>query len=96
MTLPGEAAKVGWQGGDATPEVGAHVDWADRVFVHEPMQEGLYRAVAELLPGAPVSVIIAVAELIMYVFIACTRVHLWSWQAKWYASDNSNTCGWIR
>ena len=95
VTLPGEAEKVGWQGGDATPEVGAHVDWAGKTFVREEMQDGLYQAVAELRPGAPVLVIIAIAELLMYVATACVEGSNWRGTTKWYASDNMNTYSWI-
>ena len=37
VTLPGEASKVGWQGGDATPEVAALADWRDKFYVREAM-----------------------------------------------------------
>ena len=61
----GGPRRGGWQGGDATPEVGAHVDWAGKTFVREEMQDGLYQAVAELLPGAPILVIIVFFSLSM-------------------------------
>ena len=96
VALPGEAAKVSWQGGDATPDVGSHIDWGDRVFIREPLQDGLYQALAALFPDAPALVIIAVAELMMAVCTACVRGHLWRGLVKWFCSDNKNTVGWIR
>ena len=56
-------------GGDATPDVGPHIDWGERVFTREAMQDRLYQVLAALFPDAPVQLIIAVEELTM---IACT------------------------
>ena len=42
VTLPGEAERTGYQGGDATPEVSALVDWKDRVYTRQSMQDVLY------------------------------------------------------
>ena len=41
-------------------------------------------------------VLIALAELMTYVCVACVRGKFWRGQTKWYGSDNTNTVGWIR
>ena len=44
MTIPGEAEKLAWFGGDATPELAASQNHRDRVFAVEELQDGLYAA----------------------------------------------------
>jgi hypothetical protein len=96
IALPGESEKTGWQGGDSTPEVCAHLDWKDKTLVREQMQDGLYQALAALFPNSPVLVIISVGELMTYVCTATTQGAKWKGQTKWYCSDNKNVVGWIR
>ena len=69
-TLPGEAARLGWVGGDSTPSATATVDWRAKVVARE-MLAGLYEALRALVKDAPEEVIIAVGELMTYVVVAC-------------------------
>ena len=62
VSLPGEAERTGYQGGDATPEVCALVDWKDRVYTRQSMQDGLYQALGAMFPDLPPLVLIALAE----------------------------------
>ena len=96
VTLPGQAEATGYQGGDATPSTSAFVDWKDKIYTRQDMQDGLYEALRALFPDLPPLVLIALAELMSYVCTACVRGRFWRGQTKWYASDNRNTVGWIR
>ena len=60
------------------------------------MQNGLYQALAAMFPDLPPLVLIAIAELMTYICVACVRGRSWRGQSKWYASDNFNTVGWLR
>jgi hypothetical protein len=94
--LPNESGKTSWVGGDATPQISANMDFRDRVFSREPMQEGLYQALRALLPDQPEEVIIGVAELLTYVITACVRGHLWTHRTNWVVTDKSNTRNWLK
>ena len=52
-TLPGEAGRVSYITGDATPEVAATMEHRHRIFIRESLQDGLYQALRALLPNIP-------------------------------------------
>ena len=94
--LPGEAGRVAWVNGDATPGIASSLDFTDRIFIRERLNEGLYAALRARLPDIPEDVVIGCGELMQYIAHAATRGMYWRGRSIWLGTDNMNTKGWVK
>jgi hypothetical protein len=92
LALPGQAEKLIWAGGDATPDTIGAADWGAKLF--GIVKVALVAASLQAFIGVPVDedVIIAVAELLCLVLLSVARAEAWSFHLIFYVSDNANTC----
>ncbi|OLQ15436.1 hypothetical protein AK812_SmicGene287 [Symbiodinium microadriaticum] len=94
LALPGVTARARITGGDATLDRIGAVDWKDKVF-HADKVDQYREGLRSLAREGDETDIISVMELLAFVVLACHRRAEWTGELVLYVTDNMNVRTWL-